>query len=79
MIMRSNIGLRSYAAFSCYACDLNTVIIISRLCTRKELCAENICDYAAIFYLERFVPLLIWILTSFPFYIIWEVLLACAR
>ena len=30
-------------------------------------------------YLEHIVPLLIWILTSCPFYIIWEVLLAYAR
>ena len=30
-------------------------------------------------YLEHLVPLLIWILTSCPFYILWEVLLADAR
>ena len=30
-------------------------------------------------YLEHLVPLLIWILTCCPFYIIWEVLLAYAR
>ena len=30
-------------------------------------------------YLEHLVPLLNWILTSCPFYIIWEVLLANAR
>ena len=30
-------------------------------------------------YLEHLVPLLNWILTSLPFYIIWEVLLANAR
>ena len=30
-------------------------------------------------YPEHLVPLLIWILTSCPFYIIWSVLLANAR
>ena len=30
-------------------------------------------------YLEHPVPLLIWILSSFPLFIIWEVLMANAR
>ena len=39
--MRMKQCLRSYEA-----CDLYT--IISRSCTRKDLMAEDICDYAAI-------------------------------
>ena len=42
---------------------------------RRVSCINRVCWL----YLQHLVPLLIWILTSCPFYIIWEVLLATAR